>query len=306
MWRLSPLTEWSLWRFAKGFSDFDKRECTIAEAHTASDESTEAGLQGRTKCEIQSNSCNNVVLDQLSNKQRSEISGSVQLINDAIHSLSLTNASNLEIVAVVAPFCNGYKLQTILFNSGQFVDRRQEGFYKMNKMLQFNGNHQIYEDIMFFTLSKRIGHASSRLGERLGIVTLASSWTFGNIACTKLKTLLACYKRHIEFTKGTPSNMLLEGSWDATKAFETNWIDKFSNWNRLWLSNWKTTEVVCNKLHFILFGIDILMDDTREVVMYPKGHRILSLNIGLVIDEDLWAAEEVSKFGHQATLFCLK
>ncbi|XP_059069551.1 uncharacterized protein LOC131075863 isoform X2 [Cryptomeria japonica] len=68
----------------------------------------------------------------------------------------------------------------------------------------------------------------------------------------------------------------------------------------------ETTEVVCNKLHFILFGIDILMDDTREVVMYPKGHRILSLNIGLVIDEDLWAAEEVSKFGHQATLFCLK
>ncbi|GLJ17156.1 hypothetical protein SUGI_0297020 [Cryptomeria japonica] len=44
--------------------------------------------------------------------------GSVQLINAAINSLSPTNASNLAKVAAVAPFCSGYKVQVILFNSG--------------------------------------------------------------------------------------------------------------------------------------------------------------------------------------------
>ncbi|XP_057842888.2 uncharacterized protein LOC131052279 isoform X1 [Cryptomeria japonica] len=68
----------------------------------------------------------------------------------------------------------------------------------------------------------------------------------------------------------------------------------------------EAAEVVYRKLHVILFGLDILMDDSREVVLYPKGHQILSSDIGLVIAEDLWAAQEVSKFGHQATLFCWK
>lgn len=69
----------------------------------------------------------------------------------------------------------------------------------------------------------------------------------------------------------------------------------------------QAAEVVYRKLHVILFGLDILMDDTREVVLYPKGHQISSSDIGLVIAEDLWAAEEVSKFGHQVTfLSCSK
>ncbi|GLJ07331.1 hypothetical protein SUGI_0064550 [Cryptomeria japonica] len=63
----------------------------------------------------------------------------------------------------------------------------------------------------------------------------------------------------------------------------------------------EAAEIVYRKLHVILFGLDILIDDTREIVLYPKGHQILSSDIGLVIAEDLWAAEEVSKFGHQAS-----
>lgn len=68
----------------------------------------------------------------------------------------------------------------------------------------------------------------------------------------------------------------------------------------------EAAELVYRKFHVILFGLDILMDDTREIVLYPKGHQISSSDIGLVIAEDLWAAEEVSKFGRQATLFCWK
>ena len=64
--------------------------------------------------------------------------------------------------------------------------------------------------------------------------------------------------------------------------------------------------MVYKKFHVILFGLDILMDDTREIVMYPKGHQISSFDIGLVIVEDLWDVEEVSKFGCQATLLCQK
>ncbi|GLJ20795.1 hypothetical protein SUGI_0379140 [Cryptomeria japonica] len=80
---LAP-AEWSLWWFAEGCSDFNERERTIAEACTASEESH--GFRG---------------------VYRSRAVGSVQLINAAINSLSLTNASNLAIVTVVAPFCSG-------------------------------------------------------------------------------------------------------------------------------------------------------------------------------------------------------
>ncbi|KAH9312112.1 hypothetical protein KI387_027147, partial [Taxus chinensis] len=69
----------------------------------------------------------------------------------------------------------------------------------------------------------------------------------------------------------------------------------------------EAAEVVYRKFHIILFGLDILMEDmTREVVLYPKGHQISSSDVGLVIAENLWAAEEVSKFGHQPSFLCWK
>lgn len=67
----------------------------------------------------------------------------------------------------------------------------------------------------------------------------------------------------------------------------------------------EVAEVVYRKHRVILFGLDILMEDmSRDVVLYPKGRQISSSDVGLVIAEDLWAAEEVSKFGKEVPFLC--
>eukprot|EP01018_Ginkgo_biloba_P025839 Gb_05212 [translate_table: standard] len=69
----------------------------------------------------------------------------------------------------------------------------------------------------------------------------------------------------------------------------------------------EVAEVIYRKLHVILFGLDIMLENmSREVVLYPKGRQISSSDVGLVIAEDLSAAEEVSKFGRQVPCFCWK
>lgn len=62
----------------------------------------------------------------------------------------------------------------------------------------------------------------------------------------------------------------------------------------------EVAEVVYRKHQVILFGLDILMEDmSRDVVLYPRGRQISSSDVGLVIAEDLWAAEKVSKIDRE-------
>lgn len=67
----------------------------------------------------------------------------------------------------------------------------------------------------------------------------------------------------------------------------------------------EVAEVIYRKHQVILFGLDILKEDmSRDIVLYPRGRQISSSDVGLVIAEDLWAAEEVSKFGRQVSFLC--
>ncbi|KAJ7570310.1 hypothetical protein O6H91_01G114400 [Diphasiastrum complanatum] len=59
----------------------------------------------------------------------------------------------------------------------------------------------------------------------------------------------------------------------------------------------QAAEILYVKFHVLLFGLDSTMDDmSRGVLLYPRGHKICSSDVGLVIAKDLCTAEKVSKF----------
>ncbi|KAH7281372.1 hypothetical protein KP509_36G043800 [Ceratopteris richardii] len=64
----------------------------------------------------------------------------------------------------------------------------------------------------------------------------------------------------------------------------------------------EAAEIIYHDFEIILFGLDILTEDgeTREVVLFPKRHRLRCSDIGLVIAEDLATAEKISKYGNQS------
>ncbi|XP_059073634.1 tryptophan aminotransferase-related protein 1-like [Cryptomeria japonica] len=116
-----------LQKAAEGWSDFDERERTIVEAHRT------FGCYGGAGSRSSSNPCVleprklvrvSALVENIVAERRYIVlgTGSVQLINAAINSLSPTNASNLAKVAAVAPFCSGYKVQIEFVTSLNYPD----------------------------------------------------------------------------------------------------------------------------------------------------------------------------------------
>ncbi|KAJ7570308.1 hypothetical protein O6H91_01G114300 [Diphasiastrum complanatum] len=59
----------------------------------------------------------------------------------------------------------------------------------------------------------------------------------------------------------------------------------------------QAAEILYVKFQVLLFGLDSTMDDmSRGVLLYPRGRKICSSDVGLVIAKDLCTAEKVSKF----------
>lgn len=67
----------------------------------------------------------------------------------------------------------------------------------------------------------------------------------------------------------------------------------------------QAAELVYARYRVILIGLDVSSAGGRRVLLYPRGRKIRSTDVGLVIAKSLEQAEKVSQFGQrQSFLSC--